>query len=45
MTWQQILLIAFLTLALGVSFLFGLVVLGDVLRYRDLQMRLKLERE
>lgn len=40
MTGQQILW-AFLALSL----LIGLVVLGDVLRYRDLQRRLKAERE
>jgi len=39
-TGQQILW-AFLAL----SFLIGLVVLGDVLRYRDLQRRLRAERE
>ena len=40
MTGQQILW-AFLVLSL----LIGLVVLGDVLRYRDLQRRLRAERE
>ena len=40
MTGQQILWIF-----LALSFLIGLIVLGDVLRYRDLQRRLKAERK
>ena len=41
MTGQQILLWFFLASVL----LIGLVVLGDVLRYRDLQRRLRADRE
>jgi len=40
-TGQQFILWVFLVF----SFLIGLVVLGDVLRYRDLQKRLRAERE
>jgi len=40
-TGQQILLCVFLVF----TFLIGLVVLGDVLRYRDLQRRLRAERK